>query len=274
MILPVVIRVRINVNILLFDSGMGGLSIYQEVRRRLPGHRYDYVFDNAFFPYGEQPEHIITARCCLLIEHLVSERQIDLVVIACNTASTIVLPALRERLAIPVVGVVPAIKPAAALTRNGSIGLLATPATVQRPYTSQLIAQFATHCQVLKLGVTELVVQAERKMAGYDVDEQAIHLALQPLLTHAMPPDTLVLGCTHFPLLKEEICRIMPGIQLVDSGAAIAKRVAALLQGKIASDVTDTAGQAFCTLLDPDAHKKSHILIEYGFHSLQLLEFC
>ncbi len=274
MIPHVVIRVRINVNILLFDSGMGGLSIYQEVRRRLPGHRYDYVFDNAFFPYGEQPEHIVTARCCLLIEHLVSERQIDLVVIACNTASTIALPALRERLAIPVVGVVPAIKPAAALTRNGSIGLLATPATVQRPYTSQLIAQFAAHCQVLKLGVTELVVQAERKMAGYDVDEQAIHLALQPLLTHATPPDTLVLGCTHFPLLKEEICRIMPGIQLVDSGAAIAKRVAVLLQGKVASDARDADGQAFCTLLDPDAHKKSRILVEYGFHSLQLLEFC
>jgi glutamate racemase len=262
--------VRINVNILLFDSGMGGLSIYQEVRRRLPEHRYDYLFDNAFFPYGEQPEHIIVERCCSLITPLVHERQIDLVIIACNTASTVALPALRTALEIPIVGVVPAIKPAAALTRNHCIGLLATPATVQRPYTSQLITQFAADCQVLKLGVTELVIQAERKMAGYAVDEHAIRRALQPLTANATPPDTLVLGCTHFPLLKEELHRIMPGIQLVDSGAAIAKRVAALLQSTTATSTT--YGQAYCTQLDDDAHKKSRILIEYGFHSLQLFE--
>jgi glutamate racemase len=149
---------------------------------------------------------------------------------------------------------------------------MATPATVQRPYTSQLIAQFAAHCQVLKLGVTELVIQAERKMAGYEVDEQIIRDALQPLTNHSLPPDTLVLGCTHFPLLKEELYRIMPGIQLVDSGAAIAKRVATLLQHKSSSLVNTTNGQAYCTLLDQDAHKKSRILIEYGFHSLQLFE--
>ena len=258
-------------NILLFDSGMGGLSIYQEVRSALPGHRYDYVFDNAFFPYGEQPEHIVVARCCLLIEHLVTERQINLVVIACNTASTIALPALRDRLSIPVVGVVPAIKPAAALTRNRRIGLLATPATVQRPYTSQLIAQFANDCQVMRLGVTELVVQAERKMAGYDVDVAAIKVALEPLAAHITPPDTLVLGCTHFPLLKEEIHSIMPGIQLVDSGAAIAKRVASLLPHKKDGD-TGMEGLAYCTLLDSGAQKKRRILKEYGFLTLHLLE--
>jgi glutamate racemase len=260
------------VNILLFDSGMGGLSIYQEVHRRLPEHRYDYLFDNAFFPYGEQPEHIVTERCCSLISYLVRERQIDLVIIACNTASTIALPALRLLLSIPVVGVVPAIKPAAALSKNRSIGLLATPATVLRPYTSQLISQFAADCQVLKLGVTELVIQAERKMAGYEVDAKVIRQALDPLISHALPPDTLVLGCTHFPLLKEEICQIMPGVQLVDSGAAIAKRVTSLLQETNNVGSKRSNGQAFCTQLDQDAHKKSRILIEYGFSALQLLE--
>lgn len=238
----------------------------------LPEHRYDYLFDNAFFPYGEQPEHIVINRCCQLIEHLVTTRQIDLVVIACNTASTIALPALRERLAIPVVGVVPAIKPAAALTRNGRIGLLATPATVQRPYTARLIAQFASQCHVTKLGVTELVVQAERKMAGYAVDEDAISCALRPLLAEPTPPDTLVLGCTHFPLLKEEICRIIPGVCLVDSGAAIAKRVEALLKNKPQSETVDAIGLAYCTRRDGDAQKKSRILLEYGFHALHTLE--
>lgn len=259
-------------NILLFDSGMGGLSIYQEVRHRLPEHRYDYLFDNAFFPYGEQPEHIIVERCYSLITQLVHERQIDLVIIACNTASTIALPALRSALSIPVVGVVPAIKPAAALTKNHCIGLLATPATVQRPYTSQLISQFAAHCRVLKLGVTELVIQAERKMAGYAVDEQAIRDVLQPLTSNATPPDTLVLGCTHFPLLKEELYRIMPNVQLVDSGAAIAKRVATLLPHPLKASTDTINGQAYCTSLDDDAHKKSRILIEYGLQSLQLFE--
>ena len=131
-------------NILVFDSGMGGLTVYGEIRRALPEHNYFYSFDNAHFPHGELSEASPHFEACTgLVSHMVAEHAIDLVVIACNTASTIALPSLRTALSIPVVGVVPAIKPAAALTRNGCIGLLATPGTVSRDYTHELIAQFA-----------------------------------------------------------------------------------------------------------------------------------
>lgn len=261
------------VNILIFDSGMGGLSVYQEVKRQLPNHRYDYIFDNAYFPYGEQPEQVIVARCATLISTLVAVREIDLVVIACNTASTVALPSLRELLTIPVVGVVPAIKPAAKVSKNNHIALLATPATVHRAYTDHLIEEFAAHCNVLRIGVTNLVVQAERKMAGYTVDMHEIHNALEPVIQADIQPDTLVLGCTHFPLLKEEIHHYLPDIALVDSGAAIAKRVACLLKDATV-DVGNQKGKAFCAIMDNDAQKKSHILKEYGFDCLEELELC
>jgi len=260
------------VNILIFDSGMGGLSVYQEVKCQLPNHRYDYIFDNAYFPYGEQPEHVIVQRCANLIGSLVAAREIDLVVIACNTASTVALPSLRELLTIPVVGVVPAIKPAAKVSKNNHIALLATPATVQRPYTDHLIEEFAAHCEVLRVGVTNLVVQAERKMAGYTVDMNEIHHALEPVITANIQPDTLVLGCTHFPLLKDEIHYYLPDITLVDSGAAIAKRVSCLLKDAV-NETNEGKGKAFCAIMDKDAHKKSHILKEYGFDCLEALEF-
>lgn len=259
-------------NILVFDSGMGGLSVYQEVRQRLPQHRYDYVFDNAYFPYGEQPESVIIQRCSELIGTLVAERHIDMVIIACNTASTIVLPYLREQLSIPVVGVVPAIKPAAKASKNHHIALLATPGTVQRAYTSELIDQFAAGCQVYKLGVTELVVQAERKMAGYPVDLDEIANAIAPL--HALPvlPDVIILGCTHFPLLKDELQQLLPDVFLVDSGAAIARRVASLLPVSAVTGEQGEHGIAFCARADADSYKKAKILIEYGFAELKSLQ--
>ena len=126
-------------------------------------------------------------------------------IIACNTASTITLPALRERFSCPIVGVVPAIKPAAKLTRNGVVGLLATRATVQRSYTHDLIAHFAKDCSIKMLGSAELVELAEAKLHGEEIDHAALKKILRPWLSMAEPPDTVVLGCTHFPLLREEL---------------------------------------------------------------------
>lgn len=263
------------VNILLFDSGMGGLSIFHEIRHQLPNQNYDFVFDNAYFPYGEQPESVVVDRCVSIISVLVAQRDIDLVVIACNTASTIALPALRTKLTIPVVGVVPAIKPAAAITKNQCIALVATPATVQRAYTNRLIQEFAASCQVIRVGTSELVIEAERKMAGYPVDMTYIENVLIPLLNQQPIPDTLILGCTHFPLLKEEIHQIMPAVKLVDSGCAVARRVNALLselemKTKMAEQ---REGKAFCSRLDHEAKIKSRILNQYGFLTLEELTF-
>lgn len=154
-----------------------------------------------------------------------------LAVVACNTASTVSLPALREKFDFPVVGVVPAIKPAARLTANGIVGLLATRGTVKRSYTHELIARFANECQIEMLGSAEMVELAEAKLHGEDVSLDALKRILRPWLRMKEPPDTVVLGCTHFPLLQEELLQVLPeGTRLVDSGAAIARRTAWLLE--------------------------------------------
>lgn len=262
-------------NILVFDSGMGGLTIYREIRRALPAHNYIYCFDNANFPYGELSEAALTEACTRLVSHMVVEHAIDLVVIACNTASTIALPSLREALAIPVVGVVPAIKPAAALTRNGCIGLLATPGTVSREYTHELIAQFAPGKRVLLKGATELVVEAEHKLAGLPVNMALLREVLADWLEGEEHPDTLVLGCTHFPLLDEEIRQLMPACQLVDSGSAVAKRVAHLLAGLVTTPtrMEDVGGKAYCTRLDAQTQKLTAPLQAWGLSSLEEVRF-
>lgn len=258
-------------NILVFDSGMGGLTVYHEIRRALPAHNYFYCFDNAHFPYGELSEPDLIAACTRLVSHMVAEQAIDLVVIACNTASTIALPALREALTVPVVGVVPAIKPAAALTRNGCIGLLATPGTVSREYTHSLIAQFAPGKRVLLKGATELVIEAEHKLAGRPVNMALLKEVLADWMEGEVVPDTLVLGCTHFPLLGEEINQLMPDCQLVDSGSAVARRVADLL-GSQQSVGQSGRGKAYCTRLDAEAQKLTAPLQAWGLSSLEEAE--
>ena len=209
-------------NILVFDSGMGGLTVYGEIRRALPEHNYFYSFDNAHFPYGELSEAALIEACTGLVSHMVAEHAIDLVVIACNTASTIALPSLRTALSIPVVGVVPAIKPAAALTRNGYIGLLATPGTVSRDYTHELIAQFAPGKHVLLKGATELVIEAERKLAGLPVNMALLREVLADWMEGEERPDTLVLGCTHYPIIRHQISRFFNfNVEVVDSARIV-----------------------------------------------------
>ena len=214
-------------SVLIFDSGVGGLSVYQEIRTLLPYEHYVYAFDNAAFPYGELEESVLISRTLDIVSRLVLKHAVDLVVIACNTASTIVLPTLREQLDVPVVGVVPAIKPAAALSEKKVIGLLATPATIKRRYTQELIAEFAKDCEVLMIGSTRLVEIAEQKMRGELVSLVEIQQILQPWLDRV---DGIVLGCTHFPLIKDEIqLAFSTPVQIIDSGKAIANRVKALL---------------------------------------------
>ncbi|MCH7371908.1 glutamate racemase [Aeromonas sp. MR16] len=256
-------------NILVFDSGMGGLTVYREIRRTLPAHNYLYCFDNAHFPYGELSEPDLIAACCRLVTHMVAEHAIDLVVIACNTASTIALPSLRTALTVPVVGVVPAIKPAAALTRNGCIGLLATPGTVSRAYTHELIAQFAPGKRVLLKGATELVIEAEQKLAGRPVNMALLREVLMDWLEGEDAPDTLVLGCTHFPLLGDEIRQLMPECQLVDSGSAVARRVDHLLASLPTQLAEGGQGRAYCTRLDGEAQKLTAPLQAWGLSSLE-----
>ncbi|SFM12431.1 glutamate racemase [Marinobacter zhejiangensis] len=215
--------------VLIFDSGVGGLSVSRCIHHALPSVRQVYLADNACFPYGDQPESVVVERCCTLIETALADYPVDVIVVACNTASTVVLPQLRSITDIPVVGVVPAVKPAAGLSQNRRIGLLATPATVRRPYLQQLVDDFASDCTLSRIGHPKLVRWIEDWVAGQSLPLAELDDALEPFRVDGV--DTVVLGCTHYPLIVDALKALLPDVRYwVDSGEAIARRTAFLLQ--------------------------------------------
>jgi glutamate racemase len=213
--------------LLFFDSGVGGLSVLGPTRRLLPTAPIIYAADSAGYPYGTKPEAEIASRVPALLGRLVERFQPRLVVIACNTACTIALDHVRAALDVPVVGTVPAIKPAAEITKSKVIGVLGTEATVRQPYVDALARQFASHCTVLRHGSAELVALAEAKLAGDPVPIEAVREAALPLFDQARGNeiDTVVLACTHFPLLADELRQAFPGLAWVDGGEGIARRI-------------------------------------------------
>lgn len=214
--------------VLVLDSGIGGLSIARALRDHCPPSQWIYLADLAAFPYGGYSEAYLSQHIINLMDRVLAEHQLDLVVIACNTASTAVLEPLRARYPLPFVGVVPAIKPAAQRSQSGVIGVLATAGTVNRTYTRELINQFASHCQVHLYGVGDLVVLAEQKLQGRPIDTSVVRRALDEFILQdaVKAMDTIVLACTHFPLLETELRTVYPHIlHWIDSSEAIARRV-------------------------------------------------
>lgn len=221
-------------HILFFDSGLGGVTVLQQVHARLPHCRYSYALDNDWFPYGEKSDERLLQRILTYFDVLLEQARPDLVVIACNTASTLALDSLRQRFSVPFVGVVPAIKPAVQLSRTRTIGLLATPATVKRSYVERLQADYGQDCRLIKMSCPSLVTVAEAKMRGEPVCPQSLAQAVADIQAHpgADQVDVFVLGCTHFPALRDELAAYWPeSVQWLDSGAAIARRVESLLAG-------------------------------------------
>lgn len=221
----------------VFDSGLGGLSIMAAIRNCLPQLNLAYCCDNLNFPYGTKTEDDVVAAATRTTTLFSQTTHLDALVIACNTASVVALEAVRRNLSIPVVGVVPAVKPAAIATKTKIIGILATPVTIGRPYLENLIKTFAPECRVVKVGSSRLVVLAEQKIrrshagvVGLDLEE--IRLEVQEIIDAAkVGLDQLVLGCTHFPLLANELRQVLPAsVTLVDSGFAVASRVKAVIE--------------------------------------------
>jgi glutamate racemase len=260
--------------ILILDSGIGGLSVYKKIHQLLPNLNYIYAFDNAGFPYGDKPDSIVVQRIKSLIEKIIQQYSIDIVVIACNTASTICLPILREQFQFPIVGVVPAIKPAAEMSKNKHIGLLATKATVNRAYTLDLIKQFASDCHVELLGVSELAIMAENKLHGEPVNIPLLRQLMTPWLSLPTPLDTIVLGCTHYPFIKDELNLLFPDVNFVDSGNAVAKRVAFLLNNKLNNNSETSLNithQLISTTLDNKAETIILSLFEHELFEYQTI---
>ena len=221
--------------ILLFDSGFGGLSVLAALRRALPDAPVVYAADLAALPYGEKDEEEIAARVPAILGRMVERFAPRLVTIACNTASTIALDAVRAALDVPVVGTVPAIKPAAETTRTGAIGLLGTRATVRQVYVDRLEAEFANGVCLLRHAAPDLVPAAETKLRGGRTDPGVFARAVAGLEAQAGGHriDTVVLACTHFPLVEEELAAAFGRpVSFVHGGDGIARRIAHLTHGQ------------------------------------------
>jgi glutamate racemase len=231
--------------ILVFDSGLGGLTVFAEIVKLRPHADIVYCADDAGFPYGSWNEADLVERVMHVINDLIAAHAPDIVVLACNTASTLLLPHLRARWPhMPFVGTVPAIKPAARLSRSKMISVLATPGTVARDYTHDLIRSFAGDCKVTLVGSKHLAALAERHMRGDKIAEADVAREIAPCFQRSKSgaqTDAIVLACTHFPLLIETFRRIAPWpVEWIDPAPAIARRADQLLGEKFGPDA---AGQ-------------------------------
>jgi len=251
-------------HLLVFDSGIGGLGVVREIRRLQPQARITYLADNAFFPYGEKPDATLLPHIIALIGHAITTHRPDAVVIACNTASTIALAALREAYSTPFIGCVPPIKPAAAASRTRHIGVLATAATLRRAYLQDLIDRFAPDCTIHSLGTPTLAELAERKFRGETVD---VAPAIAPLFAPGAPIDAIALGCTHYTFLLPEFLALYPNIAWFDPAAPVARQTLAVTQHLPATQQAgaDIAYFTAATTITP------HHLAPFGFHAVEPL---
>ena len=234
--------------ILVFDSGLGGLTVFREVAKARPDARYVYVADDAFFPYGGHGEAELVERVLALMGELIAAYRPDLIVIACNTASTLVLPHLRARFAIPFVGTVPAIKPACASSLSKRVTVLGTQATVSREYTRALIRDFANGSDVALVGSAELAGFAEAELQGRPVADEPIAREIAPCFIDAggRRTDTIVLACTHYPLLLDRFTRLARWpVRFIDPAPAIARRVVDLSGPKGGAEASSPARIVF-----------------------------
>jgi glutamate racemase len=240
--------------ILVFDSGLGGLTVFREIASARPDARYLYVADDAFFPYGGRDEAELVARVVALMAELIDAHRPELVVIACNTASTLVLPQLRARFSLPFVGTVPAIKPACAASVTRRVSVLGTEATVRREYTRALIRDFANGSDVTLVGSARLAALAEAELKGAPADDAAIAEEIAPCFVDAdgRRTDTIVLACTHYPLLLDRLIRLAPWpVNYIDPAPAIARRVVDLMGPNAGAQTPAPARIAFTSGLAP-----------------------
>ncbi len=257
--------------LLFFDSGVGGLSILGPARSALPNAPVVYAADSAGFPYGTKSEAEIAARVPALLGRLVERYRPRLAVIACNTASTIALPAVRAALDIPVVGTVPAIKPAALLSQSRVFGVLGTDATVRQPYVDRLAAEHGADCTVLRHGSAALVQLAEAKLRGEPLDPAIARDALAGLFDQPGGDrmDIVVLACTHFPLVEAELAAVSPRpLRFVHGGEGIARRIAYLTQGQPWPSEPQP-GTAVFTRLDESVEPLRPALEGYGLQRIE-----
>jgi glutamate racemase len=232
----------------VFDSGIGGLTVLREIQRQQPAERCIYVGDSRENPYGTRPPRWIRRRCEQVVDYLM-ERDVKLVVVACNAASVSALEHLRERYAVPFVGIVPAVKPAAAMTKTGRIGVLTTPITAESEALAQLIRDFTEDVEVQTQPCPGLVPLVERGVVDGPEVETLLRQYLNPMLRGGV--DVVVLGCTHYPFLRAAMERVCgPDVTLIDPAEAVARQVGRVLQANGVASQGDHHGTCYVTTGD------------------------
>jgi glutamate racemase len=251
--------------LLVFDSGIGGLGVVAEIRRLQPAAGITYLADNAAFPYGEKPDGILLPHFIALIGRAIDKFHPSAAVIACNTASTIALAALRETFPLPIIGCVPPIKPAAAASRTRHIGVLGTAATVRRAYLRSLVDTFAPDCAIHSLGTPTLADLAEQKFRGHQVDVAA---AIAPLFAQPNGAliDAVAIGCTHYTFLRPEFEALYPNLAWFDPAPAVARQTASVTSGLPLTG----PNQAWFTTPPAEPAIMQHRLHHYGFENLDI----
>jgi glutamate racemase len=253
--------------ILVFDSGLGGLTVFREIAAARPDARYIYIADDEAFPYGELPEPAMIDRVNKVVGEAIIRHEPDLIVIACNTASTIALAHARARFKVPFVGTVPAIKPACAQSRSKRVAVLGTRATVSREYTHGLIREFAQGCDVTLVGASKLAAIAEAELNGTPALDAAIAAEIAPCFVEKdrVRTDTIVLACTHYPLLLDRMRKLAPWpVDWLDPAPAIARRVVDLLGPPKARNQPEPARFSFTSGRAPTP-QLARTLGEFGF---------
>lgn len=241
--------------ILVFDSGLGGLTVFREILKVRPDASYVYVADDAFFPYGHHSEEEIIGRVVPLMGELIGTWHPAVAVIACNTASTLVMPHLRAAHSVPFVGTVPAIKPACLSSKTRRVSVLGTRGTVKREFTQRLIREFGGDCEVTLVGSGELASLCEADLRGETVSDAALLAEIAPCFRDGdKRTDTVVLACTHYPLLLERMKQLAPWpVDWIDPAPAIARRTADLMGQPAPYDRAGSAKIVFTTGATPSA---------------------
>lgn len=256
--------------VLVFDSGLGGLSVLGALRQAAPEAAFTYIADDACFPYGALSDAALVARVGEVIAAAIAAHHPDAVVIACNTASTAVLPSLRAAHTVPFIGTVPAVKPAALLSHTGMVSVLGTPGTMRRDYTHGLIAEHGQGVTFNLVGSPPLASLAETIMEGGTVADEAIAAEIAPCFVEidAKRTDVVVLACTHYPLLIDRLELLAPWVVTwLDPAPAIARRTANVLAERgfmVGVGTARTRGRIIFTSGKVPSHALVQVLGRYG----------
>lgn len=260
-------------NILIIDSGIGGISIYKKIKIILPYNNYIYILDNNAFPYGEKKKEFIINRILKILNKILYKHKIDVVIIACNTASIACLKELKNFFQFKILKIIPNIKSAISTTKNKIIGLLATKFTINNSYIKNKIKKLSNDYKFILLPSSKLVLLSERKFIGNRIKTKKLKIIIKPFTNLKQQPDTIILGCTHFSIFYEDLKKILQkNIKIIDSNNIIIKKIQPLKTKHNLIHKKQIKNIIYFTKFNQNIKKIKKILIKIDFKHFKYLD--